>query len=99
VIRVDRLHRAFAAAGVAIDARVRIDEEHAFAFVKAVARADDDAIAVFAAETRLGHNVSHWISLFCMGSRDAAGNSAFPLLMPISRHKRPKICFRPSDPQ
>ena len=59
VIRVDGFDRTFAAAGVAMDAGVRIDEQHTLAFVKAVAGADDDAVGVLAAETRFRHDVGH----------------------------------------
>ena len=54
----DGFDRAFRDAGFAVDALIRMDEEHRLAFVKAFDRADDDAVSVLAVETRLGDDVS-----------------------------------------
>ena len=50
---------AFRGTSVAVDAVVRVDVQHLFAFVKTIARADGNAVGIFATKTRLGHYVSH----------------------------------------
>ena len=50
---------AFWLADAAVNALVRMDDEHILAFIKAVHRADFDAILVLAADAGVGDNVGH----------------------------------------
>jgi hypothetical protein len=50
---------ALALAGIAIDARIRVDVEHLLAFPEAIARTDDYAIGVLAAVTGLSDDIGH----------------------------------------
>jgi hypothetical protein len=56
------LDGAFRHARVTVNALNGIDVQHLLPFVKAIARADDDAIGVLAAGARLGHNIGHFTS-------------------------------------
>src|SRR3954470_17952687 len=55
----DGLGRAFGLADAAVDALVRVDDEHVVALVEAVDRADLDAIHVLALDAGLGDHVGH----------------------------------------
>jgi len=46
-------------ASFAIDTLLLVDEQHRFTFMKAVARANDNAICVLAVKTWFSNNVSH----------------------------------------
>src|SRR5262249_32786441 len=56
-----RLDRALGDAERAIDALVRVDDEHVRALAKTVYRTDIDAIGILALDARGGDNVSHSI--------------------------------------
>src|SRR6185437_14474391 len=58
-VGLDRVGRAFRLTYAAIDAFVRVDDEHVFAFVKAVHRADFDAVGIFALNAGFSDDVSH----------------------------------------
>ena len=58
-IRLDRLDRAFRLADPAIDAFVRMDDQHVVTLVEAVHRTDFDAIGVFAFDAGFSDDVSH----------------------------------------
>jgi hypothetical protein len=60
VFMEDGFHRALRNARLAVDAFFRVNVEHRFTLVKALHRAHDDAIRVFAVETRLGYDVGHY---------------------------------------
>lgn len=55
----DRRHRAFGHAGIAVDAFLRINEQHRFALAKTVAGTDNNAVRVLASKTRFSHNHGH----------------------------------------
>src|SRR3972149_12243621 len=57
LFRVDRVHRAFGDAHRAIDALVRIDDQHVRTFLEAVDRADVHAVRVLALDARFGHDM------------------------------------------
>src|SRR5262249_5643811 len=59
VLGEDRLDRALRLAGAAVDALLRVDDEHPVELVDAVDRADVDAGAVFDVDTGLGDDVGH----------------------------------------
>src|SRR5215213_5840042 len=61
----DRLGRAFRLADAAIDAFVGVDDEHIVAFVKAIDRADLDAIHIFAFDAGVGDDIGHANKLLC----------------------------------
>jgi hypothetical protein len=50
---------AFMGAGFAIDTLLRVNEQHRFAFVETVTRANDNAICVLAVKTGFSNNVCH----------------------------------------
>src|SRR6185295_14688000 len=58
-IRHDRLGRAFRLADPAVDALVRVDDEHVLALVEAVHGADFDAVHVLALDAGFGDDVGH----------------------------------------
>src|SRR6185436_11622119 len=55
----DRLGRAFGLADAAVDALIRVDDEHVLALVEAVHGADFDAIHVLALDASFGDDVGH----------------------------------------
>src|SRR6185503_13655233 len=55
----DRLGRAFGLADAAVDALIRVDDEHVLALVEAVHGADFDAIHVLALDAGFGDDVGH----------------------------------------
>jgi hypothetical protein len=59
ILRKDGLRRTFRHAQVAVDALLRVDHQEIRAFVKAIHRADFDAIGVLALDAVFGDNVSH----------------------------------------
>lgn len=59
ILLVNRIDRALRLASVAVDAFVGGDIEHLLTLVEAIARANDDAIGIFAAETGGGNDVGH----------------------------------------
>src|SRR5215207_6407755 len=61
------LGRAFGLADAAIDALVRVDDEHVLAFIEAIDRADLDAIHVLAADAGFGNDVGHGVRFFSSG--------------------------------
>jgi hypothetical protein len=62
VLGENGLDRAFGDAKGAVNALLRVDDQHVRAFVKAVDRADVDAIRVFALDAAFGDDVSHGAS-------------------------------------
>src|SRR5436853_2194045 len=58
-VRLDRFDRAFRLAYAAIDAFVRVDDEHVLALVEAVHGADRYAIHQFATDTAIVDDVGH----------------------------------------
>src|SRR5690625_2079739 len=56
----DCVGRTFRLADPAIDALVRMDDEHVLAFIEAVHRTDFDAIRVFAQDTVIRDDIGHW---------------------------------------
>src|SRR5690606_11109544 len=58
-VGADRLGRAFRFTYAAVDALVGIDDEHVFAFVETIDRADLDAVRIFAANAIIGHDIRH----------------------------------------
>src|SRR5688572_5407322 len=72
----DGFGRAFRLAHAAVDALVRIDDEHVLAFVEAVDRTDLDAIHIFAADARVGDDVGHWLFLLLLAFRYAPARGA-----------------------
>src|SRR5690606_14360284 len=58
-IRLDRVGRAFRLADAAIDALVRVDDEHVLAFVETIHRTDLHAVHVFAFDAIVGDDVGH----------------------------------------
>src|SRR5208282_2123056 len=83
-IGLDRLDGALGLAHAAIDALVRMDDEHVLALVEAIDRADLDAVHVLALDASVVHDVSHRLLLLPStgpaphGCRDM-GWSCFPL--------------------
>ena len=55
----DRIGGTFRLADAAIDAFVRVDDQHVFPLVEALDRADIDAVHVFAANAVFGHDIGH----------------------------------------
>ena len=60
-IRTNCFHRAFGFANAAIDAFVRVNHQHIFAFVEAVHRAYFDTIHEFAFDARILDDVRHTV--------------------------------------
>src|SRR5246127_244264 len=58
-VGLDRVRRAFRLAHAAVDAFVRVDHQHVLALVKAIYRADLNAIGVFAFDAGFSDDVSH----------------------------------------
>ena len=58
-VGLDRLGRTFRFADTAIDAFVRVDDEHVLALVEAIHRADFDAIHVLALDAIIGDHIGH----------------------------------------
>jgi hypothetical protein len=58
-VRLDRLGRTFGFANAAIDAFVGMNDEKVLAFIKAIDRADFNAVGIFAANAIVGHDVGH----------------------------------------
>ena len=63
VFMENRFHRTLGNARFTVDAFIRMDVKHFFAFVKALHRADDNAIRVLAVKTGFGNDVGHDESL------------------------------------
>jgi hypothetical protein len=62
-IGLDCLDRAFRLADAAIDALIRVDDQHVFALVKAIYGADFDAIHVFAFDAIVVDDIGHFHTL------------------------------------
>ena len=58
-VGLDRVGRAFRLSDAAVDALVRMDDEHVLAFIEAVDRTDLDAVHVFAFDAIVGHHIGH----------------------------------------
>src|SRR6185437_9683142 len=58
-VRHDGLGRAFRLANTAVDAFVRVDDQHVLADIEAVDRTHLDAIHVLAADTGFGDHIGH----------------------------------------
>src|ERR1700751_4996043 len=58
-VRLDRVNRAFRLAYAAIDAFVRVDDQHVFALVKAIDRANLNAVHVFAFDAIVVDDIGH----------------------------------------
>ena len=69
-VGLDRIDRAFGFTDAAIDAFVRMDDEHVLAFVEAIYGADFDAIHVFASNAAIVDDVGHVCGRY-MGSEAA----------------------------
>ena len=63
-VEVDRLDRTFWNACAAVDAIVRIDVELPIITIKALARANNNAIRVLAVHARFGHDMGHKSTAF-----------------------------------
>src|SRR5437870_11026815 len=83
VFREDRLHRTHRLTGAAVDAFVRMDEEHRVAFVDAVHRTHLDAGLVLYVDARLGNDIRH-LSLRSRELRGAFSSTEPPDLVPES---------------
>jgi hypothetical protein len=57
----DCLNRAFGLTDSAIDAFIRVNDEHVLALVKTIDRTDFDAIHVFALDALVVDNVGHFL--------------------------------------
>src|SRR5690606_976929 len=64
VLVVDRLDGAFGHTGFTVDAFIRMDVQHLFAFVEAFHRADDHTVGVLTTVTGLGNHMRHYENLF-----------------------------------
>ena len=62
-IGLDRIDRAFRLANPAIDAFIGVDDQHVFALVEAIYRADLDAVRVFAFDAIVVDDVGHMDTL------------------------------------
>jgi hypothetical protein len=71
-VRLDGVHRAFWLAHPAIDALVRMNDEHILALVETVHGANLDTVCVLATNAALVDDVSHWWSLHLKASRSVA---------------------------
>ena len=58
-VRLDGVGGAFGLAHAAIDALVRMDDQHVFALVKAIHGADLNAVGIFAFDAGFSDDVSH----------------------------------------
>ncbi len=58
-VRADRLSRAFGLADTAIDTLVRMDDEHIFAFIEAIDRANFHAVHILTLDAGLGYDIGH----------------------------------------
>jgi hypothetical protein len=58
-VRLDRVGGAFRLADAAVDAFVRMDDEHVLALVETVHRADFDAVHIFAFYAIVGDDIGH----------------------------------------
>jgi hypothetical protein len=59
-VRLDGVDRAFRLAYAAVDALVRMNDEHVLALVETVHWADLDTVCVLATNAALVDDVSHW---------------------------------------
>src|SRR5882762_4804491 len=76
-VRHDRLGGAFRFANAAIDAFIRVDDQHVLAFVEAIHRANFDAIHVLALDAGFGDDISHvGYSSGNTSDRDRGGDEA-----------------------
>ena len=62
-IGLNRVNWAFRLTNTAVDAFVGMNDEHVLAFVKAIDRADLDAVHVFALDTTFDDDVGHFQAL------------------------------------
>jgi hypothetical protein len=58
-IRLDRFSRAFGLTDAAVDAFIRVDDQHVLAFIETVDGTDFDAVHVFALDAVFGDNIGH----------------------------------------
>ena len=58
-IGLDRFRRTFRLADAAVNAFVRVNDQHILPFVEAIDRAYDHAVGIFAVEAGLGDDMSH----------------------------------------
>ncbi len=58
-VRLDGVGGAFGFAHAAVDALVRVDDEHVLTLVEAIDRADFDAVGIFAFDAGFSDDVSH----------------------------------------
>src|SRR5690349_19162027 len=72
-VRHDRLGRAFRLADAAIDALVRVDDQHVLADVEAVHRTDLHAVHVLALDAVLENDIGH--AVWAFGAGRAFGDS------------------------
>ena len=59
-IGLDRFRRAFRFAHTAVNALIRMDDQHVFTFVEAIDGADFHAVHVFAFNAIIGHQIGHF---------------------------------------
>ena len=58
-VRLDRLGRAFRLADAAVDALIRVDDEHVLALIETVHRTDFDAVHIFALDAVFDDDIGH----------------------------------------
>src|SRR3954471_8075458 len=90
VLGEDRLDRALGNAQRAVDAFVRIDDEHVRPFAEAIDRADVDAVGVLALDAGFGHNVSHKNQDFIMCAGQNLGTAPADLIIEACLHQPPE---------
>jgi hypothetical protein len=65
-VGLDGVDRAFRLAHPAVDALVRVNDEHILAFIEAIDRANLDAVGVFALDAVLVDDVRHALARLLM---------------------------------
>jgi hypothetical protein len=78
VLVINGLDRALGYARTAVNAVVWVDVKHLIAFPKAISRAHDHAVGVFAAEARLGNDERHLCLLHLAGTDPLALDKLMP---------------------
>ena len=101
-VRLDGVDGAFRLADAAIDAFVRMDDQHVRALVKAIYGADLDAIHVFALNANFRDDVSHRSHFACWATRPSVvaskalrrgrhGAIAYPNRAVCTRRRSPRV--------
>src|SRR6266850_199787 len=81
----DGVGRAFGFADAAVDAFVRIDDQHVLALVEAVHGADLDTVHVLALDASLGHDIGHSAAIAPWMRRDVFSAAAASSSVAFSR--------------